>query len=867
MKYRNNKYVLPIIAFLIPIVLIIIYTIVMQMKYNGNFFFNGENYLMADGSSQYSSLYSYLRDVLHGGGSLFYSFTKGLGGNMMSTVGYYLASPLNIIFIFASKTNISLFIFILLLIKLGLCGLFMYIFLSHKFNIKSYSLLIFSSMYALMGYNISYYFNNMWLDVVYLLPLVLLGLDKILKKESPILYCITLAIAIFSNFYIAYMMAIFICIYFVYEVVRIYNLKKDFKVIKTITIRFILFSLLAGGLASILLIPAVLNLSQIMRFPIDKNLLNVSFNEYKELAFSKVISKLYLGSHIPDTVLSRQNPNLYSGILTFVLTVFYFFNKKIKFKEKVLTFIILSFFFISFLNPYLNLLWHGMSFPNGYVYRFSFVFTFFLILISCKSFINLEIKIVPTILIVLIGWLISSTLIDKKLLYLSNKNIIINCVFILIYLVTLILIKKAKKEKLFKSMLLLFVLVELYINLSLTMITNVDFRARKMHTDFYNDTCKIVSNLEDNFYRIDGDYLFSYLDEMICDTKGLTTSLTTNNGDLYRWLYLYGYPLNFTTVLPTPNNAPVMETLFGIKYFYSKDLNNDFYKKVNNFNVKRYNHVADEYYNSNINLYSNTLALSLGYLIDNDYDKIYTKYDKSNPFEYQNAFVSSLIGRNIKIYESLEKKKEKEYGSFKFTIKDNPKHIYLGFRYKIPINIEYFAELSVNGTSVASLSSENSGIVRLDNNYGNGEIEVTLRYNNNVKEDNDLIENSLVMYTFNEDNFYEAIDQLNDNQMKVQKIKGNYVKGTIKTDQESTLFTSIPYEKGWIVYVDGKRQDILKINDEWVGVKLNKGTHTIEFKFIPTGFLLGCFITIISSSILIILIKKNRYNKAIEKGE
>ena len=69
------------------------------------------------------------------------------------------------------------------------------------------------------------------------------------------------------------------------------------------------------------------------------------------------------------------------------------------------------------------------------------------------------------------------------------------------------------------------------------------------------------------------------------------------------------------------------------------------------------------------------------------------------------------------------------------------------------------------------------------------------------------------------------------------------------------------------MYVDGKRQDILKINDEWVGVKLNKGTHTIEFKFIPTGFLLGCFITIISSRILIILIKKNRYNKAIEKGE
>lgn len=859
MKYKDKKYILPIMAFLLPILLMIIYTVVMQIKYNGEFFFNGENYLMADGSSQYSSLYSYLRDVLHGGGSFFYSFAKGLGGNMMSTVGYYLASPLNIIFVFASKTNISLFMFILLLIKLGLCGLFMYLYLSHKFNTKSYSLLAFSSMYALMGYNVSYYFNNMWLDVIYLLPLVLMGLDKIIKKESPALYCISLATSIFSNFYIAYMMAIFICLYFVYEVIRIYSFKKDFKDIKTITVRFILFSFLAGGISSILLIPAVINLSQIMRFPVDKSLLNVSFNEYRELVFSKVISKLYLGSHIPDTVLSRQNPNLYSGILTFVLTVFYFFNKKIKTKEKVLTSILLVFFFISFLNPYLNLFWHGLSFPNGYVYRFSFVFSFFLILISCKSFINLEVKIIPAILIVLISGFMSYILFTKKYLYLSNINIIINLVFIAIYIVTLFLLKKLDKPKYIKGILVLIVLIELYINLSLTMITNVDFRARKMHSDFYNDTCKIVSNLEDDFYRVDGDYLFSYLDEMICDTKGFTTSLTTNNGDLYRWLYLYGYPLNFTTVLPNPNNPPVLETLFGIKYFYSKDMNNDFYKKVNNFTVKRFNHVAGEYYDSNINIYYNPLALSLGYLIDNDYDNIYKKYDKSNQFEYQNAFVSSLIGRNIKIYEPLDKKKEKEEGRFKFTIKGNPKYFYLGFRYKIPINVEYFAEASINGMSVISLSSENSGIVRIDNNYKDGDIEVSLRYNNNVKEDNDLIENSLVAYTFNEENFYKVIDELNDNKMKVQEINGNYVKGSIKTDKESTLFTSIPYEKGWMVYVDGKRQETLKINDEWVGVKLDKGTHTIEFKFIPTGLLFGSFITITSSVILIIYIKKKKY--------
>ena len=857
-KFKDKKYLLPIIAFLIPVILLIIYTVVMQIKYNGEFFFSGENYLMADGSSQYSSLYSYLRDILHGGGSFFYSFTKGLGGNMMSTVGYYLSSPLNLIFIFASKTNISLFMFILLLIKLGLSGLFMYLYLSNKFKTKSYTLLIFSSMYALMGYNVSYYFNNMWLDVIYLLPLVLMGLDRLIEEKSPVLYCISLALAIFSNFYIAFMMCIFIVIYYIYEVLRIFSFK-DFKKNKKITIRFILFSLLAGGLVSILLIPAVINLSQIMRFPLDKSLLNVSMNEYKELVFSKVISKLYLGSHIPDTVLSRQNPNLYSGILTFVLTMFYFFNKKIKRKEKILTGTLLLFFFISFLSPHLNLLWHGLSFPNGYVYRFSFVFSFFLILISCKSFINLEVRIIPTILIVIISGWVSYILVSKNYLYLSFRNIIINLIFIVVYIIVLFLINIIKKKDIFKIGLLLIVLIELYINLSMTMITNVDFRARKMHKGFYNDTCKIVSNLENDFYRIDGDYLFSYLDEMICDTKGLTTSLTTNNGDLYRWLYLYGYPLNYTTVLPNPNNPPVLESLFGLKYFYSKDMNNDYYKKLTNFTVTRYNHVANENYNSNINIYNNPLALSLGYLVDNNYNDIYTKYDKSNPFLYQNAFVSSFIGRNIKIYESLEKEHLGE-GRFKFKLKNNPKYFYLGFRYKIPINVAYFAEVYVNGNYVVTLSSENSGIVRIDNNYGDGDIEVSLRYTDSDKDGNDLIENSLVAYTFNENNFYEVIDKLKDNQMKVEKIKGNYVKGTISTNEKSTLFTSIPYEKGWSVKIDGKKQKVLKINDEWVGVKLDKGDHVIEFKFIPTGFIVGCIISFASSIILIIYIRKRNNN-------
>ena len=855
-KMRNNKkYIIPLVAFFIPVFSLLIYTFWMEITSKSGFFFNGENYLMADMSSQYSSMYSQLINVFRGGESMFYSFSKGIGGNMMSTVGYYLASPLNLIFYFASKTNVGFFIFILLLIKLGLCGLFMYIFLSKKFNVKSYSLLIFSSIYALMAYNVAYYFNNMWLDVVYITPLVLLGLDKLLNKESPLIYILTLAFAIISNFYIAYMLCLFICIYFIYELLIKYT-RKDIKEVISIIKNFVLFSLLAGGISAFLLIPSVLNLREIMRFPLDTDLLNVKFSTYSNLMWDRFFSKIYLGSHIPDTVLSRQNPNLYTGIITSVLLSLYYFNRNIKLKEKILTTLILLLFFISFLNPYLNLIWHGFSFPNGYTYRFSFLFSLFLILISCKSFINLDIRVIPMILVLAIGGWISYNLYTKKYMYLNLEHIKINFSFIIVYLIMLILIKKINHRTFFRALLILVVFVELTINLFMTMITNVDFRSRKMHGAFYNETCSVISNLEDDFYRVDGDYLFSYLDGFICNTSGFTTSLTTNNGNLYRWLYDYGYPLNYTTVVATPNNPPVLESLLGIKYFYSKELVSDYYKKVSNFNVVRYNHVADEYYDSNINIYKNNLALSLGYLIDNNYDSIYKNYDKSNPFEYINALVSSMVGEDIKVYSPLDKKKVSST-DFKFKNKTDEKYLYVGFRYKIPINVDYFAELYVNGDFVNTLSSENSGILRMDNNFDD-DINLSLRYLNEKEEANKLIEDSIVLYTFNNDKYLEVIDKLNKNQMKVDFVRGNKAKGYIKSSSKSTLFTSIPYEKGWKVYVDGKKQKTLKIGDEWVGVELDKGEHIVEFKFIPTGLYTGLIISISSITILVIYAKRKK---------
>lgn len=332
--------------------------------------------MLADMASQYNSLYNYIHDVLVGNDSIFYSFSKGLGGNMASTFGYYLASPFNILYMFVSKVDTPFMTFIILLIKFGLCSLFMNMFLNHKYKPK-FTNLIFSVSYALMGFTTVYYFNNMWFDVIYMVPLVMIGINKLIDGNIPF-YIITLALSIIFNFYMAYMLCIFCVIYFLYELFCKYKFK-EFKKYKNIIFRFILSSILAAGISAFILIPSVINLSHVMRFELDKNLLNVNAEQIYKTFLNNVFSKTYLGTHNTTSVLGRNRPVIYVSLFCFALSFLYFFNKKIKIKEKVLSLIVIIFMVLSLVIPHLQLFFKHFLFPmviylDFLIYIFSLLF-------------------------------------------------------------------------------------------------------------------------------------------------------------------------------------------------------------------------------------------------------------------------------------------------------------------------------------------------------------------------------------------------------------------------------------------------------------------------------------------------------------
>ena len=841
MKLDRKKILINILAFIIPILIILGVTITLEIISHGTNFKNGENYLLADMASQYNSLYNYIHNVLVGSDSIFYSFSKGLGGNMASTFAYYLASPFNIFYMFISKVDTPLMTFIILMIKFGLCGLFMNRFLDYKYGNK-FTNLIFSTSYALMGFTTVYYFNNMWFDVIYMAPLVMIGINKLIDNK-PIYYVITLALAIMFNFYMAYMLCIFCVIYFLYELFSKYKIK-DIKVYGKILIRFILFSLLAGGISALILIPAIINISGVMRFSLDKNMLDFNLSTIYKTFLGNVFSKTYIGTHNTTSVLGRNRPVIYVSLFSFALSILYFFNKKIKRKEKIMSLLIIIFFIASLTIPHLQLFWQEFSFPNGYISRFSYFYTFFLIYLASKCFYNHDkIKLRYFLILGAIYVFISYKISKIYLVFLSNTDIILSVIFGLTYLILFFIYTRINKKWIVGIIILLSVLAELTINYVDTLVTVKSLKVVNSYAMFYNEACDNLNSIDNGFYRMDGNYYYSYLDSYTCSTHGFTTALSTNDGDLYRFFHKHGGSLTYTTLIYDVNKLPIFDTLLGIKYINSKDeLTDTYYKYKSKFEITKYNSFKKIYEKKNIYIYENPYALSLGYLIDNNASNY--KVSDKNSFENVNKFVSSISGIDDKILKPLPKRYLQD-GSYEFDINTDSKKLYLTVNYDVAINWSVYETVYINDEYVESLDSENVGTVALDNKYANSTIKMRL--------DNSTIKgkDKAYLYYFDEAVFNKVYNKLKSNQLKNVQVNKNIVTGEITANSDSKLMLSIPYDKGWNIYDNGKKVKYESIGD-FITVKLNKGNHKIKLVYYSEGLGKGIIISFVSIVILII---------------
>ena len=323
-------------------------------------------YPFGDGSFMHSDMYhqyvpfleEFLRKVKDGE-PLYHSWRIGMGSNYLALYGYYSASPFNWLMLLVPQQFLIEFMSYMVVFKIGLCGFTFAWYLKEKFQTRQLSILFFATFYAMSGFVAAYNWNVMWMDTLVLAPLIVLGLERLVREKKGGLYCVTLGLCILSNYYLSIMVCLFLCLYALVLVPELYGADGWKAFWKRLGVgRFALYSLLAAGMASVILIPEAAALTA---------------TEFSDVNFPKKVTWYFsffdvLARHAAgvqrETGLDHW-PNIFCSSAVFFLIPLYVTNCRIQIKEKVGKLLLCAFLIVSFSVNNLNFIWHGLNYPDS----------------------------------------------------------------------------------------------------------------------------------------------------------------------------------------------------------------------------------------------------------------------------------------------------------------------------------------------------------------------------------------------------------------------------------------------------------------------------------------------------------------------
>lgn len=779
-----------------------------------------------DMSGQYVNYLAYFRNIFSDGANIFYNFSMNLGSNCYGLFAYYFSSPLNIILCLFSEQYLTEAIFALNIIKISLCATTMTIMLKNTTKLKKTSIIILSIMYSLMSYNIVYAQNIMWLDGVIYLPLVILGIENIIKKQSYFTYVIFLFLTILSNFYIGYMVGIFSVIYAILRFIgqsKTNTIKGIFIENKKsigIYIKATIFTLM---LSMIILLPVFLNL---LNSKADIQVNNFEFDTYYTPL--DAVSKSIIGAFNKEQLIFGA-PNIYCGALCLIMICLYFTNKNISNKEKLLyIFLIIGLIFCFTVVP-LNLIFHMLQSPVFFPFRNSFIFSFLLIYLTAKSMENikgvtytkfLKTQISIIFLVMLIGKLNYS--------YITTTNILLTIGFV--FVTGTMFYCMQEKGKIYKIILILLVSSEMLIN-GYQIVKQFDYLERDSFVNSYNQVKNIIQEYkssENEFYRIENELERTINDPMLYNYNGFSHYSSTSGKDNMNFLRNFGIRHNLVIENSSDTTLP-MSSILGLQYNIVSN------SKMKYINLEWFNQEKTNENNSMV--LKNKYALNLGFLVsDNVKDMVLTP---NSPMENKNKLFSAMANTEKQIFKEIEIQNIEEIENY------NQKDMYLLYTAKNQIRTDsvkiYFDDTLYKTSSETNENSNN--VIYIPKSVKNVKIE----FIEDSKENFDF-----KLYEFNYENFVEIYDTISKNQLQVETNHSSYIKGKIKADKTGILLTSIIDDNGWKVKVDGQNVEKQVIAENLLAINLNEGEHTIEFIYTPPGFVLGTIIFFIGFILMII---------------
>ena len=416
-RKKHSKALLYMMSALLPMM-----TMLIVWFFMGSYPFGNKSLMAVDFGQQYISFFGLLKNAVFSGdlSSLSYSFTKSLGGDMIGVLGYYLMSPFNIFYIILPFQHYGLAVFLTIWLRYGAIGFsFAYLLVKRYKGAESkiWMVPLFATAYALSGMLVSYQMNVIFYDAMIMLPLVIIYLEKLLDGEAPYPYAFVLGLTVLLQFYMGYMISIFVVLYACYYVSPRLSIEGDWKQkLKTFIhplFKAFIYSVLGVATASILLVPVFFNLLESKGQVGDGMRFSFAF----QINPLDILSKLAIGGYDTTSGWSAgpNLPNIYIGALGLVGFVLYFTSKEIAKEKRWSAGLVTLIFFISFINEFVSKIWHMGQNPAGFFFRFSWLFSFFMLVLAYQAIIK-QIEISQR------GKLISVVLLTLSAIYLYTKD-------------------------------------------------------------------------------------------------------------------------------------------------------------------------------------------------------------------------------------------------------------------------------------------------------------------------------------------------------------------------------------------------------------------------------------------------------------
>lgn len=861
-------------SFLIPLVILIIALLWLKVTPFGD-----KTLLIADANGLYINYLAYVGRLVQGQEGFLYSFEKGLGGNMLPNIGITMLNPFFSIFSGFESRNYPIAFTLVCVLNCSLAGLTMYLLLADCYGHKR-SNLIFSTSYALMGFNVANVFQVFFFMGVHVLPLMALGLKKLLQGKSPLLYIFSIGYAVLTSYYFGFMICVASMVFFLLSL-WLHSQRLSGKK-QRLFFRYALSSICGGLMGTVIWLPSLLGISGGRLNQTDIT----SFSFQENMPLLEIISKLFTGANNGDELINGL-PNIYVGILPVALVILFFLNRGIDNRNKTVAGVALGTYLLFFYIIAFNMVMHGGTVTNWFNYRYSFVFSFLMLIIASYEWQYLEtisLADCKKCIAILLGVIV--LVFSKRYGFVNGGEVLLDiALLLLMYLAFWMhrLDTKKNPQRLFELLILLICSFQLLLNFSICTSSLIGKNGWIVKLSDYQKTVDAVDPLVDGVQRGDEDFYRMEVNQQRSASCGNDPMLygydgVGHGGSVERnfvrtglnrlGIHWYDMRNYYWEGIPAAT-----DTLLGLRYIIAQENLSDEKSYTNATNYKESALFANQ---DNYDLYHNSDALSIAFLSEAGIKNVET--DNTDIFNNLNRTWVAISGKDkpvmveendihfcaVSFFDGLDilsdeaRALTEKYDAETKASKEDPVSASIANEKKsndpkerpeVSAYIEYSFMSKCDGpvyvynrAGLNDIQGSYKPVLEYLGYYQKGDtvtgyISAATDYVNRIAFE-EIAGRFRAAYA-DLDALHAASEAVRARPCTIEKIKDSHLRGEFTAEAGQLLMFTIPYDEGWTCFIDGKEAEIKQVLGVFMAIDAPAGTHSYEMKFFPVGMKTG----------------------------